>query len=243
MRYAILADIHANLASLEAVLEDIDNRGGVDGLWCLGDIVGYGPQPVECIRCLRERNPICVAGNHDLGAIGGLDLFYFNPTAATACRWTGEMLGKEEIDYLAGLPLYIVQGRFYLVHGSPSDPALEYIISTTGAEKNFLQFNTQYCLVGHTHVPMVFRQTNDDPPAAQVIPGESVKLGNQRLIINPGSVGQPRDGDPRAAYAILDDTKNTLRIYRVVYDIAGTQEKMFGAGLPFSLISRLEAGR
>jgi predicted phosphodiesterase len=147
MRYAILADIHANLTALEAVLKDIEAKGGVDELWCLGDIVGYGPEPGECVRRLQERCSVCVAGNHDLGAIGKLDPAYFNPAAATVCRWTASRLGPAEAEYLAGLPLTVTAGDFFLVHGSPAEPVLEYISSSESRE-NFDFLRYYYCLVG-----------------------------------------------------------------------------------------------
>jgi diadenosine tetraphosphatase ApaH/serine/threonine PP2A family protein phosphatase len=242
MRCAILADIHANLAAFEAVLEDIEEKGGVDELWCLGDIVGYGPDPSACIELLRKYNPVCVVGNHDLGAIGRLDLSYFNPAAEAACRWTAGNLGPSDIQYLENLPLTATKGDFYLVHGSPAQPVLEYVTSTGVAAKNFSFFTTRYCLVGHTHAPLAFKQIGVACSSAALSPNIGLVLGVRRMIINPGGVGQPRDGDPRASYAIYDNEGSIIRLHRVPYDIDATQDKMIRAGLPMSLVSRLQEG-
>jgi diadenosine tetraphosphatase ApaH/serine/threonine PP2A family protein phosphatase len=242
MRYAILADIHANLAAFKAVLRDIEGKGGVDELWCLGDIVGYGPDPSECIRLLQSHCSVCVAGNHDLGAIGKLDLSCFNPTAAAACRWTASKLGTSDIKYIESLPLTVTKGDFSLAHGSPAEPVLEYVMSTGIAAKNFSFFDTPYCLVGHTHVPLAFKQSGADSSAIALSPGIGLVLGAHRMIVNPGGVGQPRDGDPRASYAIYESEGSILRLYRVPYDIDSTQDKMIQAGLPMSLVSRLQEG-
>ena len=243
MRYAILADIHANLAALQAVLEDITAKGGVDELWCLGDVVGYGPEPGECIRLLKKHCSVCVAGNHDLGAVGKLNLGYFNASAAAACRWTAAQLSPADVRYLEDLPLSLQQGDFFLVHGSPAEPALEYVISSGIAARSFSFFDSPYCLVGHTHVPLAFKQEGDSAPSIMLSSGIGLVLGAKRMIINPGGVGQPRDGDPRASYAVYESEGSILRLYRVEYDIAATQRKMLKANLPMMLISRLEEGR
>ena len=243
MRYAILADIHANLAALTAVLEDIKGKDGVDELWCLGDIVGYGPEPGECIKLLRQYNPVCVAGNHDLGAVGKLELSYFNPAAAEACQWTAEKLNPVDARYLEDLPKTVQKGDFLLAHGSPMEPVMEYVMSTSVAEKNFSFFNSQFCLVGHTHMPMAFKQEEDSCTSIALSPGIGLVMHGHRMIINPGAVGQPRDGDPRASYAIYDSEGHMLRLYRVSYDIRATQDKMMQAGLPISLVTRLEKGK
>src|SRR4030042_995042 len=158
MRCAIMADIHANLAALTAVLKDIEGKGGVDEVWSLGDIVGYGPEPAECIKLLREYHPVCVAGNHDLGAVGKRELSSFNPAAAEACRWTSEKLNPVDLRYLEDLPKTVIKGDFLLAHGSPASPLLEYVVSNSIAERNFGFFESRYCLVGHTHAPLAFKQ-------------------------------------------------------------------------------------
>lgn len=238
-----MADIHANLAALKAVLDDIEVKGGVDEIWCLGDIVGYGPEPGECIRLLQKYNPVCIAGNHDLGAAGKLELSYFNPAAAEACRWTAERLNPVDIRYLQDLPKTVQKGDFLLAHGSPKDPFLEYVISTSIADRNFSFFDTQFCLVGHTHIPMAFKQEGNSCSSISLLPGIGLVLGSHRMIINPGAVGQPRDGDPRASYAIYETEGRMLRVYRIPYNIRVTQDKMMEAGLPIQLVTRLEVGK
>ncbi len=243
MRIAILADIHANLAAFEAVMDDIEAKGGVDEYWCLGDIIGYGPDPGECIKLLRQLNFICISGNHDLGAIGKLELSYFNPTAAEACRWTAARLNPVDVRYLEDLPATVQKGDFLLVHGSPLEPALEYVISTGIAAKNFSFFKSKYCLVGHTHAPLAFKEEGNTCTSITLSTGIGLVLGEKRMIINPGGVGQPRDGDPRASYAIYESEGRMLRLYRVEYDIQSTQDKMVRSGLPMTLVSRLESGK
>jgi diadenosine tetraphosphatase ApaH/serine/threonine PP2A family protein phosphatase len=244
MRYAIISDIHSNLAAFQAVLNDINKTGGIERIWCLGDIVGYGPDPKECIELLRQYEHVCVAGNHDWGALEKIDLNDFNPEAAAACRWTGQQLGSDEIDYLANLPLTLHEGDFTLAHGSPREPIWEYLLSTYSARISFDYFQTKYCLVGHSHVPAVFEQLADSEDCflAELSPDAPLILGENRQIINPGGVGQPRDGDPRAAYAIYDSEHGVIQHHRVPYDIDATQQKMAEYGLPSRLITRLSYG-
>ncbi|OGO20877.1 MAG: hypothetical protein A2144_12970 [Chloroflexi bacterium RBG_16_50_9] len=242
MRCAIVADIHANLAAFTAVLRDIKQKGGIDEIWCLGDIVGYGPDPHQCIELLRQLNHVCVAGNHDLGAVGKVDTSYFNDDAAAACRWTAGQLGAEDIKYIENLPLAVTKGDFTLVHGSPREPVWEYIISTSIAAENFAFFLSKFCLVGHSHVPAVFKESAGSSLSLPFSPGVGLVLGESRMIINPGGVGQPRDGDPRASYAIFDSEGGIIRLYRVDYDIKATQDKMMKAHLPIHLVSRLSVG-
>ncbi len=243
MRYAIISDIHANLAAFNAVLDDIKGRGGVDRVLCLGDIVGYGPDPNECIEALRRTDHICVAGNHDLAAIGNIATEEFNPDAAASCHWTAKQLSLTDIAYLENLPLVIEEGGFTLVHGSPRDPIWEYLLTTSLAKENFAHFMTQFCLVGHSHVPLVFtRAENGDCSGRRFSTGVKLVPGGDRMIINPGGVGQPRDSDPRASYAIYDDEKRLVSLYRVSYDIQATQKRMTEFGLPASLITRLSYG-
>jgi predicted phosphodiesterase len=243
MRYAVLADIHANYKALEAVLDDIAAKGGVDEVWCLGDIVGYGPEPAECIKLLQMVNPLCVSGNHDLGAAGKMDLTLFNPLAAEACKWTAEKLNPVDIRYLAELPLKLKKGDFTLVHGSPRDPSLEYVLSAVIAERNFEFFDTQYCLAGHTHIPAAYKLENTAAAPVKLRDGIGLVMTKHRIIINPGAVGQPRDGDPRASYGIYDSGGQIFRLYRVEYDFHATQDKMMEAGLPIQLVARLGEGK
>lgn len=211
-------------------------------MWCLGDVVGYGPDPHECIQLLRQFEPVCVAGNHDWAAIGRVDTADFNPVAAQACRWTAQQLTPEDIDYLQKLPLELCQDDFTLVHGSPREPVWEYLMSREAAQDNFACFETTYCLVGHSHVPLVFELVGSSV-VYRMFPDEgSLRLGENRLFINPGGVGQPRDGDPRASYAVYDANTKTVYHYRVEYDILTTQKRMKERGLPLSLIMRLSQG-
>ncbi|OGO03505.1 MAG: hypothetical protein A2Y72_04685 [Chloroflexi bacterium RBG_13_53_26] len=242
MRCAILADIHGNLAAFQAVLEDLHRRGAVDELWCLGDVVGYGPHPGECIRLLRQHAHLCVAGNHDWAAVGNIDTSYFNPEAAAACQWTAEHLTPDDIDYLRDLPLTLRQGDFTLVHGSPREPIWEYILSTWSAQENFACFDTRFCLIGHSHAPLFFELDQGGLCQSRQLPGDLSLKEEKRLIINCGSVGQPRDGDPRASYAILDTEESIIYHYRIDYDISLTQQGMREAGLPPRLIDRLSLG-
>jgi len=243
MHYAIIADIHANLAAFTAVLEDIENKGGVEEVWCLGDVVGYGPDPHQCIELLRQHKHVCVAGNHDWAATGKLDTSGFNPDAAVACRWTAQQLRPKDVKYLENLPLTIEKGDFILVHGSPREPIWEYVSSISTARENFGCFQAQFCLVGHSHVPGVFRRNESGKCSfSQFSPNIGLALGENRLIINPGGVGQPRDGDNRASYAIYDSEAKIIRIYRVPYDIGVTQAKMVKQGLPMRLVARLDYG-
>ena len=240
MRYALLADIHSNLVAFEAVLRDIAEKGGVEELWCLGDVVGYGPDPSACIALLRNRPHLCVAGNHDWAAIGKVDISDFNPDAAQACRWTGEQLSAEDVNYLESLPLTLTRGDFTIAHGSPRQPIWEYVLSTQSAEDNLRFFETRYCLIGHSHVPLVFEHVGKTCVLGEL--PAALTLGKNRLIINPGGVGQPRDGDPRAAYAIYDEKDKVIYHYRIPYDIADTQERMVANGLSTFLVMRLSHG-
>lgn len=243
MRYLMLSDIHANLEAFEAVL---DSASDFDKIWCLGDLVGYGPEPNECIERLREFDHVCVAGNHDWAALDRIDLEEFNPEAQIASRWTQAQLTDENRAFLDNLPTTLIEDGFTLVHGSPRQPVWEYVLYPSIARPNFNHFGTQFCFLGHTHVPVIFELVFQEfgefceltqPPLNGPIP-----LGEHRLILNPGSVGQPRDGDPRASYAILDLEHLTIEYRRVFYAIEKTQQRMAELGLPERLISRLSYG-
>lgn len=243
MRYAIIADIHANLAALMAVLAEIYQKEEIGELWCLGDIIGYGPDPHQCIELLRRTNHICVAGNHDLAAIGEIGTSDFNPDAAAACEWTAKQLTVQDRAYINGLPLVIEKDDFTLVHGSPRQPIWEYILSISTARENFAYFKSKFCLVGHTHTSGAFKYGKGGSCSfRQFSTKEKLDLGEERLIINPGAVGQPRDNDPRASYAIYDSEAKTINLYRIPYDIAATQAKMIEQRLPVRLVARLSHG-
>jgi len=243
MRTLLISDIHANLVALEAVLADAESEW--DQIWFLGDLVGYGPQPNECVERLRALEPaVALSGNHDWAVLGKLDTDDFNSDARQAVRWTRRKLLVENLHWLDDLPPLRVADPFTLAHASPRHPVWEYILDLPTALDNFAHFETRLCLVGHSHVPMAFVL---DEEAAELNyfllgHGDVVDLSRHRLILNPGSVGQPRDGDPRAAYALLDDTAMTARFRRVDYDITATQSLMRHFNAPKRLIKRLEQG-
>jgi predicted phosphodiesterase len=244
MRYLIVSDIHANLHAFDAILK---NAGNFDKIWCLGDVVGYGPNPNECIERLRQYDHVCVAGNHDYAALGKLNLNDFNTDAQTSTVWTQQELTPASKDYLQNLPDRVVESGFTLVHGSPREPIWEYIMFPSIAKPQFAYFDTRVCLVGHTHAPMVFIHSKTDGrpevcEATHLPAGETRPVGQEREIINPGSVGQPRDGDPRAAYAVLDGDLGLLEHFRIAYPIATVQNAMSDRALPPRLIHRLAYG-
>ena len=243
VRIAILADIHSNLEALNAVLADAGEQGSIDEIWCLGDTVGYGPDPVACLDTVLSMGHVLVAGNHDLAAVGKISLADFNPYAAEACRWTTTQLSHERREHMGKLPLRAEQTPFTLVHGSPRDPVWEYVISLDVAQACFDHFTTSYCLVGHSHIPFICRQGQRGAELVDVPLGSPVPLGQERLIVNPGGVGQPRDGDPRASYIIYHKEENSIEFRRVPYDLAATQRKIRLAGLPEYLAERLQYGR
>ncbi len=245
MRAAILTDIHSNLAALEAVLAHAEAQNALDQIWSMGDLVGYGPQPSECLAQLRQYEFQSVTGNHDLAVVGGIDTRLFNPAAAAANHWNADRINDEERQYIKALPRTLVLDDISLVHGSLRDPVWEYMFTLEAAIGQFQQMTTPFSLVGHTHVPLIFAEQEDGGPPEywQLEDGELIELGDRRLIMNPGGVGQPRDGDPRAAYAVYDSEARTIAFHRVGYDIERTQAIMTEAGLPASLISRLTRGR
>ena len=242
MKALIVSDIHSNLEALKTVIDDANGNGGFDELWALGDLVGYGPDPAACIDLLKEHDARCVAGNHDLAVSGRLGLEMFNEYAAAAARWTMGQLDDTDAEYLRGLPLQMELHGFTAVHGSPRDPVWEYVVNSAAALAAFEDIVTPRCLVGHSHVPFVCR-LEGGAPAFRLATTGPVDMEDGRAIINPGSVGQPRDGDPRASYAVYDSDAETITHYRVQYDIPATQRKMRERGLPLYLADRLTYGR
>lgn len=235
----VVSDIHANLVALEAVLRD---AGEVDAIWCLGDSVGYGPQPNEVLERLAHAS--CVLGNHDAAAAGLISVDDFNPYAAEAARWTAARLVYGLASQIKDLPETRVEEEdFTLVHGSLRHPIWEYLVTAESALAHLELQTTPFGLAGHTHLPLRVQETAVGPRFALLEDGQVVELASTRLILNPGSVGQPRDGDPRASYALLDTKAATFTLKRVQYDIAATQALMAGAGLPERLIQRLAVGR
>jgi diadenosine tetraphosphatase ApaH/serine/threonine PP2A family protein phosphatase len=242
VRCLIVSDVHANLVALEAVLADAPE---FDEVWCLGDLVGYGPDPNECVERLCDFPHVCLAGNHDWAALGRLDLETFNTDARIANTWAQTELKPAVREYLSQLPTHVQKNGFYMAHASPREPVWEYILDPNAACANFSYFDSPTCLVGHTHIPVIFGLDEEEGRCATMLPPfpDPLKLGDRRMIINPGSVGQPRDGDPRAAYAILDVDEMVFEFRRVTYSIFITQERMRARGLPRRLIERLEVGR
>ena len=238
----IISDVHSNIIALEAVLAD---AGSIDETWCLGDVVGYGPNPNECINRIRELpNLTCLMGNHDLAAIGTLGLETFNTDARRSLIWQKENLSTESLEFLRDRPNELqVRGQVSLVHGSPRDPVWEYILNSIVAFNNLEHFQTQWCFVGHSHFQVGFHYIVDENEVIieKSIPGSMVHL-TERAILNPGSVGQPRDHDPRAAYAIFDPELRTWLPKRVDYDILEIQSRILTAGLPAKHAERLKEG-
>ena len=239
MRALVVADVHANLDALDAVLRDAEAQGGFEAVWCLGDTVGYGAEPEACIDRLRGYSLEAIAGNHDLAAIGAITTTDFNPHAAAAARWTAQHLSDEHRAWLEALPQVLVTlDEFTLTHGSLIDPVWEYLVYPETAAAHLQRQTTPYGFVGHSHLPLVFFEDGAQPGTI-----ETLGLGGTRFVANPGSVGQPRDGDPRAAYAIVDTTARQVSFRRVDYDIASAQRKIRAAGLPEWLAARLANGR
>ena len=242
MRVLVISDVHANYTALEAVVKDAD---GVDAVWCLGDVVGYGPDPNACVELLSEQpNLLCVLGNHDVAALGRMPLESFNGDARRALVWQERVLSASSMAFLDGLPQETLGCESVtLVHGSPRDPVWEYILNTLSARLNFEAFDTDFCFVGHTHVQSMFRFDPKKDRVSLDIPrvGMPVELSG-RAILNPGSVGQPRDRDPRAAYAIFDTDLHTWEPQRVEYDIASVQARIRESRLPEKHALRLAEG-
>ncbi|CAN5861893.1 metallophosphoesterase family protein [soil metagenome] len=243
MKIVIVSDIHGNLPALERVLSD---AGQFDSLWNLGDTAGYGPWPNECIDLVKSYSQsVHLAGNHDLAAIGSIPTDGFNPIAAAAARWTMDALTDDHRAWISALASMSVDNGATLAHGSPRSPVFEYILSSTLAAENFAHFATSLCFVGHTHVPMIavegISQAVNQPfkPAHQ----QAFDLNGVRGIINPGSVGQPRDSDPRAAYAILRPDAGTVEFRRAAYPVKVARQAIIDAGLPKALGDRLLVGR
>jgi predicted phosphodiesterase len=252
MRVLVVSDIHGNLAALQAVVEDAQ-QFNFQTVWCLGDTVGYGPEPNECVELVRQLASICVIGNHDWAVLGGMDIEDFNAEARKAVLWTRNQLSADNLAWLRSLPNSpVTYGDFTLTHGSPRDPVWEYILYPSTARANFDYFRTTYCMVGHTHVPALYFWYQNDTNVRALMPtvGQIVELQKPRgdpvpqlrMIINPGSVGQPRDNDPRSAYGIVDTDRGTWISGRAAYPFEITQAHMRQAGLPDRLITRLAYG-
>jgi diadenosine tetraphosphatase ApaH/serine/threonine PP2A family protein phosphatase len=239
MRVLVLTDIHSNLSALDSVLAAV---GVVDGTWVLGDTVGYGPDPDEVIARLAERDAVAVLGNHDAAAVGRMETDVFNDDARAAILWTAERINAASRDWLSVLPETIERDGFTLAHGTPRDPLWEYCFSVPVARGVFETLATPHCMVGHTHVPLLFREHDGRIESVAPSDGSEVTIDEERLIINPGGVGQPRDGDPRSCALILDLERMHAQWLRVEYPIEPVQRRMREHALPERLVRRLEIG-
>ncbi len=256
MRLGILSDVHSNLPALEAVLESID-AAAVEEIWCLGDVVGYGAQPDDCARIVAERCSVCLVGNHDLAVLGELDMSSFSPAAAAAARWTQRHAADETLRFLRGLEASDTGREVALYHASPRDPIWEYVLWPDQAAECIAQAAERISLIGHSHVALFFvlpdaREAGEPDPGpgddhvargAQAGEGTRLDLSDGRWLINPGSVGQPRDGDPRAAWLELDTGAWTAAYHRVPYEIDRAAEAIVAAELPEHLAQRLQVGQ
>jgi diadenosine tetraphosphatase ApaH/serine/threonine PP2A family protein phosphatase len=241
MRVAVVSDIHANLHALEAVLAEIDAEQP-DEIWCLGDLVGYGPRPNECCQLIRERATLSLCGNHDLGVLGTIDLADFAGDAGVAARWTRTVLAAEERTWLETLAPQGVRENAQLFHASPRDPIWEYVLSDHIALLSLQATTAPLVLVGHSHVPLSVALAGENFSGGIAIGGTETPLAGARRLLNPGSVGQPRDGDPRAAWLLLDYDSGVAQFRRTTYDIAQTQAEIAETGLPQALALRLGPG-
>jgi predicted phosphodiesterase len=241
MRIAVISDVHANLFALDAVLGHV---GSVDAIWHLGDIVGYGPEPDAVVERLVGAGAVGVRGNHDSAAAGGDEIDWFNADARAAMEWTRRTVAPATVAWLSGLPLRREQDGFTLAHGSPLDPTWEYLTTTAAARDNLAAITTDHGLNGHTHVPIAFSQDGEKMGRFSPSDGTAtdVALDGHRLMLNPGSVGQPRDGDPRSSYLLLDLDARRAQWHRVAYDIDAVRTQMRAVGLPIRLSERLRHG-
>jgi predicted phosphodiesterase len=243
MQVAILSDIHGNRQAFEAVLDDVE-RTDAREIWCLGDVVGYGADPNDCVALVRETAAICLAGNHDLAVTGELPLDEFSRGAALAARWTQEVIAEEHLAFLASLRPDGAERDVGLYHASPRDPVWEYVLSALLAELCLDAQEHRLCLVGHSHVALSFVRTEGKLATGEPRRGgDKVSVTEGEWLLNPGSVGQPRDGDARAAWMLLDLEASTAEWRRTDYDIAGAAAAIRAARLPDSLAERLEYGQ
>lgn len=243
MHVAVISDIHGNRHALDAVLADADDRG-CDEIWCLGDIVGYGADPNGCCATVRRFATVCLSGNHDLVAIGALSADAFSADAATAATWTAGELTPENRAWLTTLRPEGRAQSCLLAHGSPLHPVWEYVLTADQAERSLDAFDEQVALIGHSHVPLSFSRDGNQPVAlARRRDGDEIRIGARRWLLNPGSVGQPRDEDPRASWLELDPFDGLATWHRVRYDVDGAAQAIRDAGLPLSLAERLHRGR
>jgi diadenosine tetraphosphatase ApaH/serine/threonine PP2A family protein phosphatase len=240
MRIAVISDVHANEHALTAVLANVDDAAP-DAVWCLGDVVGYGPAPNRCCEVVAERAHLCLVGNHDLVVLGKLGIEEFNGDAAAAAHWTRTELDDRSRAFLSGLDSTARENGAELFHASPRDPVWEYVLSAETAYVSLLATTAPIVLVGHSHVALAIGLEDDELRGGLAPAGTDVQLDG-RWLLNPGSVGQPRDGDPRAAWLLLDTEARTASFHRIAYDVERTQADMQAKGLPHALAERLAHG-
>jgi diadenosine tetraphosphatase ApaH/serine/threonine PP2A family protein phosphatase len=246
LRIGAITDIHANLPALEAVLEAAEGAG-VEELWCLGDVVGYGVEPDACAELVRERCRLCLVGNHDLAVLGALDIASFSEAAAVAVEWTRDNVAETTLEFLRELEPQGARSEIGLYHASPRDPVWEYVLSGEQASAGMDASAQRIGLIGHSHVALYFNRpgpaAGEETRGAQASDGALLDLGQGDWLLNPGSVGQPRDGDPRAAWLELDTEAQSARFHRVAYEIERAAEPIAAAGLPSRLADRLYTGQ
>lgn len=242
MRIVLFSDIHGNLEALESFLYHIQKKENIDQLICLGDIVGYGANPNECVEEIRQLNCPTVIGNHDYVAVGKGDISYFNHFAREAILWTREQLNKENIKYLKNLPFTYREDSYLTVHSSPQYPEKwKYIMTIDAAFSNMKYFNEQFCFIGHSHIPCFFVMDKDGN--CELSPHSKINYKPEhRYLINVGSIGQPRDFNPKSSFILLDTDSHTIELKRTSYDIGKAQSKINKAGLPILLAQRLQDG-
>lgn len=242
MKYAFFSDVHANLEALKAVILDFRSEN-IDRIFFLGDVVGYGPNPNECVELIEQVSEIKLMGNHDYAALGLMETDYFNQYAAESMSWTKSSLSKKTIEIMSDFELTAELDDLIIVHSSPKEPELwHYILDMEDVEENFKFFEQRICLVGHTHRPFIVSR-NDEGSCTISHKQEEKIAENRRYLINIGSVGQPRDGDPRSCYLIYDSADKIIRFKRVAYDFNATQKLMASLGMSEYLIDRLAVGR
>jgi predicted phosphodiesterase len=243
MKVAVISDIHANRQAFEAVLDAIAESEASE-VWCLGDLVGYGADPDACVELARRHAAVCLAGNHDLAVTGELSLDEFSRGASLAAQWTREVISAENLEFLSGLRPHSSEGAVGLYHASPRDPVWEYVLSALLAELCMDQQQQRVCLIGHSHVALSFVRREGELATGEPRPyGTELDISTGEWLLNPGSVGQPRDGDSRAAWLLLDLDAWTATYQRTQYDIAGAASAIRAARLPDSLAERLEYGQ
>jgi putative phosphoesterase len=236
MKIAIVSDIHGNLEALNRVLEYI-RENDIEEIYCLGDVVGYGPNPNECVELIRENCKAVLMGNHDYAAIGLANIEYFNEYAKISTYWTQDILSDENLEYLKSLPFTYTHDKFHLVHASPKNPSnWDYVLSVNDAKQQLKEFEGNICFIGHSHVPVIF--SNSDYYRKK----NFLFTDDQKYLVNVGSTGQPRDGDPRTCFVIYDDEQNSVEYVRLDYDIQKSYNKIINAGLPVFLAERLLKG-